>query len=81
MTDGDIRPDYYKTQGGGLDVFDLVEMFGLDFFEGNVVKYVVRWRQKGGLTDLIKARTYLNRAIAKAERERRVDAAERQPGD
>ena len=29
----------------------------LDFFEGNVVKYVTRWRKKGGLQDLEFANT------------------------
>lgn len=33
---------------------------GLGYFEGNVVKYVSRWRAKGGLQDLKKARHYLD---------------------
>jgi len=32
----------------------------LDFCEGNVVKYVSRWRNKNGLEDLLKARHYID---------------------
>ena len=36
---------------------------GLDFFEGNVIKYVTRWRHKNGIEDLYKAKQYLDRLI------------------
>lgn len=39
----------------------------LDFAEGNVVKYVSRWRQKGGVADLHKARQYLDFIIKNEE--------------
>ena len=32
----------------------------LNYYEGCIVKYVVRWRHKSGLKDLYKARDYLN---------------------
>lgn len=35
----------------------------LDFFEGNVVKYVTRWKTKNGVEDLKKARHYLDMLI------------------
>ena len=35
----------------------------LDFFQGNVVKYVTRWRDKGGVADLEKAKHYLEMYI------------------
>jgi hypothetical protein len=31
--------------------------------EGNVIKYVSRWRDKGGLDDLRKAQHYLQKLI------------------
>lgn len=34
------------------------------YFEGNVIKYVTRWRGKNGLEDLRKARHYLDLLIA-----------------
>jgi len=33
---------------------------GLGFCEGNVIKYVSRWREKGGVEDLKKARQYID---------------------
>lgn len=35
----------------------------LDFCEGNVVKYVSRWKVKNGIEDLRKARHYLDLLI------------------
>lgn len=36
----------------------------IGYFEGNVVKYVSRWRQKGGVADLEKAKHYIDLLIA-----------------
>ena len=35
----------------------------LDFCEGNVVKYITRYKEKNGLEDLLKAKDYLERII------------------
>lgn len=32
---------------------------GIGFCEGNVIKYVSRWRDKGGVADLEKAKHYI----------------------
>lgn len=32
----------------------------LDYFQGNVIKYVTRYKDKGGIVDLEKARHYLD---------------------
>ena len=34
------------------------------FYWGNVIKYVARWKDKGGLEDLKKAHDYLERLIS-----------------
>lgn len=39
----------------------------LDFFQGNVVKYVVRYKKKNGVEDLEKAKHYLDMLIQKEE--------------
>jgi hypothetical protein len=36
---------------------------GIGYFEGNVIKYVSRWRDKGGVEDLRKALHYLELLI------------------
>lgn len=53
----DWTPDHYRGQG--MQPFDVINAFGLDFYEGNVLKYLLRWRRKNGVEDLCKARTYL----------------------
>lgn len=35
----------------------------LGYFEGNVVKYVTRWRKKNGMADLEKAKHYIELLI------------------
>ena len=54
-------PSHY-TQGG-VDTWDFIAVKELDFFEGNIVKYIVRWRSKGGVEDLKKAQAYLAKLI------------------
>lgn len=36
---------------------------GIGYFEGNVIKYVSRWRNKNGLADLEKAKHYIELLI------------------
>lgn len=42
---------------------DFIMQNELGFCEGNVVKYVCRWEKKGGISDLQKARHYLDLLI------------------
>ena len=56
-----INPDYYI--GTKIQVSDFIHEFKLDYFQGNIVKYVVRHKQKNGLEDLEKAKWYLERLI------------------
>jgi hypothetical protein len=60
------RPAHYAK--GAVQPIDLIDAMDLGFYEGNVVKYVSRWRDKGGVEDLKKARWYLDRLIANLER-------------
>lgn len=51
-----------------LEVIDAIEAWRLGFHLGNVVKYVARSEHKGQrLTDLKKARWYLEREIERLE--------------
>ncbi|ERL64035.1 DUF3310 domain-containing protein [Schleiferilactobacillus shenzhenensis] len=65
MTDKNIRPDYYRH--GTVDVIAVLYLLFGDtarvFLVGNIIKYIVRYRDKNGMEDLIKARTYLDRLI------------------
>lgn len=42
---------------------EFIHKNGISYIEGNIIKYVVRWRDKGGIDDLRKARHYLDMLI------------------
>ena len=46
---------------------DLIEAQGLDFTEGCIIKYICRYRRKGGRQDLLKALWYIQRLLARDE--------------
>jgi hypothetical protein len=50
--------------GAKIQVSDFISEFKLDYFSGNIVKYVVRHKFKNGLEDLKKARWYLDKLIS-----------------
>jgi len=56
-----VGGDHYKSKP--MQPWDFIAANGLGFFEGNVVKYVCRWQDKGGVQDLHKARHYLDKLI------------------
>lgn len=63
------HPPHY-TQGK-IEVIDFIDDQQLGFYEGNVVKYVVRARHKGKrIEDLKKAQWYLSRLISNLEKEK-----------
>ncbi len=54
-----IDGEHYTVMG--IQPWDVVEQNGLDFFEGAVITYVMRWRRKDGVIDLDKAIHYLEK--------------------
>jgi len=48
-------------------LMDLLIEKDVPFAEGNIMKYVYRWREKDGVHDLHKAQIYLNALIAHEE--------------
>lgn len=55
-----MTPQHYNKK---IQPLDYIEANGLDFAEGNVIKYVSRYKEKGGLDDLLKAKDYLQTLI------------------
>ena len=55
------RPSHYMQ--GTMEVILAIEGLGLGYREGNVLKYLARYRYKNGIEDLLKARWYLQRMI------------------
>jgi Protein of unknwon function (DUF3310). len=55
--DTQVGGDHYRSKG--IQPVEYAHANKLGFFEGSVVKYVTRWRDKGGIADLEKARHFL----------------------
>ena len=60
------HPPHYTK--GRFEVVDVIEDWGCDFLDGNVIKYIGRWRHKNGVEDLKKAAWYLQRLIDREEK-------------
>jgi hypothetical protein len=58
-----------KQVGGGhykdlpIQPVEYIYANALGYFEGNVIKYVTRWRKKNGVADLEKAKHYIELLI------------------
>ena len=65
MSDPSNNPEHY-TQGT-METWDAIVALGLDYLEGNIVKYISRYKHKGGVEDLEKARAYLERLIQREQ--------------
>lgn len=67
--------DPFKVQVGGdhysrfpIQPMEYIEKNQLPFADGCVVKYITRWRYKGGIEDLRKAKHFIELLIALEER-------------
>lgn len=49
--------DHYKKYA--IQPTEFIHRNGLDFIQGNVIKYVMRYRDKNGKQDLLKAKHYI----------------------
>lgn len=47
-----------------IEVAEIIVMYDLNFFEGNVLKYLLRKKETKNFKDLIKARNYLEMELA-----------------
>ena len=53
-----INPTYYRK---GIETTDYIVSHSMNYVEGNIIKYVTRYKYKGGLEDIEKAEWYLAR--------------------
>jgi transposase len=65
-----VEPPANEIQEGGrhykemtIQTWDYIIANKIGYMEGNVIKYVSRWKDKGGIEDLKKARHYLDKLI------------------
>lgn len=52
---------HYKDMA--IQPVQFIHANGIGYFEGNVIKYVARWRKKNGIADLEKAKHYIDLLI------------------
>lgn len=56
--------DHYKQFSKvNLEPWDVINAWGLGYFDGNALKYIARWSHKNGVEDLKKAVHYLQKLI------------------
>ena len=60
-------PRHYDTSCIKIQPLEYIIKNKQDFLEGNIIKYVTRYKNKNGVEDLIKAKKYIDKLI---ERER-----------
>ena len=62
-----VAGNHYKSLK--IQPIEYIHANGISFAEGSVIKYVSRWRDKGGIKDLEKARHFLDLLIELEQRE------------
>lgn len=56
-----VGGSHYKSKG--IQPIEYIRANNIGFFEGNAIKYLTRWKDKGGVADLHKARHYIDMLI------------------
>lgn len=46
-----------------IEIWDFITLNKIPYLEGNAIKYIARWRDKGGVEDLLKAKHYIDKLI------------------
>lgn len=77
-----LMSDVWDRQVGGnhykdfaIQPTEYITKNGFNFIEGNVIKYISRYRKKGGLQDLLKAQHYLE-ILIQLERDNTIDGSQ-----
>lgn len=63
MSANDIQHggDHYKSKA--IQPWDYIYANNIGYMEGCAIKYLSRWREKGGVEDLKKARHFIDKLI------------------
>jgi hypothetical protein len=56
-----VGGDHYKTKA--IQPWEVIERNGMGFFDGNALKYLMRYKDKHGVEDLKKAMHYIEKLI------------------
>jgi len=66
--DDPVNSPKHYTQGQ-MEVITAIEGLDLDYHQGNILKYVSRYKYKNGVEDLRKAKWYIDRLLWIEEQE------------
>ena len=73
------KPRANEQQIGGahyavkaIQPWDFIVANNIGYLEGNIIKYISRWKDKNGIEDLKKAQHYLQKLIETHDKERMV---------
>ena len=61
LVDNVNHPKHYTK--GRIEPIDFINANDMDYLEGNIIKYISRYKYKGGIEDLEKAGFYLKMLI------------------
>jgi hypothetical protein len=64
----EIKKPMRYNKRGKLECWDVILDQEMGFLEGNIIKYLWRHKEKGGVEDLKKARVYLDKLISEVEK-------------
>jgi hypothetical protein len=56
-----VGGDHYKSMK--IQPVEFIHANNIPYMEGNIIKYIARWRTKNGLADLEKAKHYIDLLI------------------
>jgi hypothetical protein len=59
--DVQVGGEHYKKFS--IQPVEFIHANGIPFIEGNIIKYIVRWREKNGIKDLEKVKHYVDLLI------------------
>lgn len=63
----DIKKPARYNKRGQLECWDVILDQEMNFLEGNILKYLWRYKEKNGVEDLKKAKVYLEKLISEVE--------------
>ncbi len=72
--DKQIGGDHYKSMA--IQPIEYIQANKLSYIEGNIVKYISRWREKNGIEDLKKIKHYVEFLIEEVEGKKEKELGE-----
>jgi len=61
-----VGGDHYKKKA--ITPWEIIDMLGLDYYEGSALRYLLRYREKGGIEDLGKLAHYVEKMKERYEK-------------